>query len=40
MSLMGLVITITASDGVTIVVVVVFLFNLFRFLQSRAPPLL
>ena len=35
---MGLVITITASDGVTIVVVVVFLFNLFRFLQSRAPP--
>ena len=34
---MGLVITITASDGVTIVVVVVFLFNLFRFLQSRAP---
>ena len=35
MSLMGLVITITASDGVTIVVVIVFLFNLFRFLQSR-----
>ena len=34
---MGLVITITASDGVTIVVVIVFLFNLFRFLQSRAP---